>query len=327
MRNEIKIFALVIAALVVICILIGIYAIYWPTVLVLTSGHTDNRNASIGTNITWENQTPPYGWPIFAQNGTIKGNIPIQAYYPTLVMVMMDEKVIPFYYNGSLNKTHLIDPGENPGMSMPNDSAFEITGIPEGAHDIAILAFVDPYNFNQSIWLRSGPIVISAQNFVIISASSNDRMQELINQSFSYSIVTSTSSSMNNSFICETASSKPLGLPLNLRKGDVLHYYINIGHIYINDNTTDLPFKVVQLLDYEQIPIQYNSTDYVYMGHTTNSEQIAVPMSIKAPKTSGYHKLIIIISISPHQALDPGHGDAQWDIESAGMNPIDMKVS
>ncbi len=280
----------------------------------------------ISTKITWENQTVPYGWPLFAQNGTVKGNIPIQAHYPTLVMVMIDEKFVPFYYNGSLNKTHLIDPGDNPGMWMPNDTAFEITGISEGVHDLAILAFVDPYNFNHSIWQSNGPIVTSVQNYVIISASSNERMEELKNQSFSYAIVNSITSSSDTSSICETASSEPLGLPVKLRKGAVLNYSVNIGHIYVNDNTTDLPFRVVQLLDYEQVPVQYNTTDYVYIGHTTNSEQVAVPLSIKAPDISGYHKLIIIISINPHQALDHGRGDAQWEIQSIESTHTDIKV-
>ncbi len=322
MRNDFKIFALVIAALVIICILIGIYATYWPSI----SSHVGDNNAGISTKITWENQTDPYyGWPIYADNGTVKGHIPIQAYYPTLVMAIMDDKVIPFYYNGSLSKTHLIDPGENAGIWMPNDSEFEITGISEGVHDLVIIAFVDPYNFNQSWWLRNGPIVTSEQNYVIISASGNDRMQELKYQSFSYAIVTSTTSSSNTSFICETASSNPIGQLVKLRKGTVLNYTVNIGHIYVNDNTTDLPFKVVQLLDYEQVPVQYNSTDYVYTGRTTNSEPVAVPLSIKAPDISGYHKLIIIISINPHQALDPGHGGAQWETQM-GTDDVDIKV-
>ncbi len=71
MRKDLKIFALVIVALAIICILIGIYAIYSP----FTLSHVDDRNRGISSSITWENQTDQnYSGPIYAENGTVKGH-------------------------------------------------------------------------------------------------------------------------------------------------------------------------------------------------------------------------------------------------------------
>ncbi len=312
MRKDLKIFALVIAALVIICILIGIYAIYLP----FTLSYVDDRNMGISSSITWENQTDQnYGGPVYAENGTVKGHITIQAYYPTLVMAMVDEKVVPFFYNGSLNETHLVDPEENTGMYVPNDSAFEITGIPVGVHDVAILTFLDPYDFNRSGWQSDGPIGGGVQNYVIVMGNGNSSALELMNQSISKAIVRSTTSNSNTSFISKSAAANKLWAVENTGKDNVLNYYVNIGHYYINGNSTDLPFKLVQLLDYKQVPAQYNSTDYAYTGHTTNSEPITVPMSVKTPDTAGPHKLIVLLSINPYQAIDPYGGNTGWEIQ------------
>ncbi|HEY3422148.1 MAG TPA: hypothetical protein VGK13_03240, partial [Methanocellaceae archaeon] len=266
------------------------------------------------------------GAPILAQNGTVKGNISIQVYYPTLVMVMVDEKVVQFFYNGSLNETHLIDSGNSPEMWVPNDSAFEITGIPEGVHDVAILTFVDPYDFNKSTWLKNGPIGGGVQNYVLVMGNGNSSAMELMNQSISKAIVKSISSNSNSSFISKPVASNQLWVVENTAKDKVLNYNVNLGHYYINGNSTDLPFKLVQLLDYKQVPVQYNSTDYAYTSHTTNSEPITVPLSIKTPVSAGPHKLIVLLSINPRQAIDPAGGNAGWEIQGMGWEHVDINV-
>jgi hypothetical protein len=323
MRRELKIFALVIAALVIICILIGIYAIYSP----FLSSHVDYRNRGISSSITWGNQTEQdYSEPIYAENGTVNGHFSIQVHYPTLVMAMVDEKVVPFFYNGSLNETHLVYPGDDPEMYVPNDPAFEITGIPAGVHDVTILTFLDPYDFNKSSWQGDGPIGGSARNFIVIMADSNNSVQTLMNQSISKAVVRSTTSNSNFSFISKSPLANRLWLTENIDKNGVLNYYVNIGHYYVNGNSTNLPFKIVQLMDYKQVPVQYDSADYVYTGHTTNSETATVPMSIKAPNTTGPHKLIVLLAINTHQALDPDHGDTGWEIEGIGWEHVDINV-
>ena len=72
------------------------------------------------------------------------------------------------------------------------------------------------------------------------------------------------------------------------------------------------------ILRFYFVSVQYNSTDYVYTGLITNDVPVTVPMSIKAPNTPEPHKLIVILSINTHQALDPAHGDAQWETQGMG---------
>ncbi len=211
-------------------------------------------------------------------------------------------------------------------MYVPNDSEFEITGIPEGVHDVAILTFLDPYDFNRSVWQSDGPIGGGVQNYVIIMGNGNSSALELMNQSISKAIVRSTTSNSNTSFISKSAAANQLWAVENTGKSSVLNYYVNIGHYYINGNSTDLPFKLVQLMDYKQVPVQYNSTDYTYTGHTTGSEPITVPMSVKTPDTAGPHKLIVLLSINAHQAIDPTWGNAGWEIQGLGWEHVDINV-
>lgn len=326
MREDFKFYVSIFIAIVIICLLLILYAILAPR-LSSQWNPADNIKQGISTNITWEDQAiTPYGEPIQARNGTIKGHMPIQAYCTTLVMVLMDEKVVPIYYNGTMNKTHLIEMGDNVGIWMPNNSSFTITGISEGAHSITFLTFIDPYNFNNNIWQNGGPIGGSSQSFSIIMANDTQTVQEIKDRSFSTAQVNSITGQSNYSFISRSSSSNQVWSREKIRKGTVIEYYVNIGHYYVNGNTTNLPFKLIQLLDYEQVPVRYDSADLVYTGQTTNSESVTVPMSIKAPDTRGPHKLIILLSINPRQALDPVHGDARWEMQSMGINHVDINV-
>lgn len=326
MEKETKWIAYAILAIIALCIILIIFSTFM-NFLLLMSGHPSDIKSEISTHLTGENGTIlPYEGPVLAPNGTFIVDFSIQAYYPSLVMVLVDGKTVPFYYNGSVNKTHLINIGENASTYVPADPELTITGLSEGVHDVTFLTFVDPYNFNNSIWERGGPVSGGAQSFAVIVANDTKAMQELQEQTFAHVVPPSETGTANVSFLSKSPLSNRVWSSEKIREGTVINYYVNVGQIYLNGNRSSIPFRLIQLLDYEQVPVRYDSADLVYTGSTNNSEPATVPLSFKAPNVTGQHKLVVLLSINPYQALDLTHDDPRWEIANPGYDHVDINV-
>jgi hypothetical protein len=326
MEKETKLVVYAILAIIAICIVLIILSTF-VKILPLIGGHSSDIKAGISTHLTGENGAVlPYQGPVLAPNGTLSLDFSLQAYYLTLVMALVDGKVVPFYYNGSVNTTHMIDVGENASTYMPVDPEFKIMGLSEGVHDVTILTFVDPYNFNQTILNRGGPVAGGSQSFAVIVANDTQAMQELQEQTFARTVLSSEAGSSNVSFLSKSSLSNQVWWNDKVRKGTIVNYYVNIGQHYVNGNSSSIPFRLIQLLDYEQIPVRYDSADLMYTGSTNNSEPYTVPLSFKASNVTGQHKLIVLLVMNPYQALDPTHNDPRWRIPNPGYDHVDITV-
>ncbi len=71
----------------------------------------------------------------------------------------------------------------------------------------------------------------------------------------------------------------------DVKPGQVLDYYLQVGHGLVNGKKLNTSYAIVQLLDYSQVPVRYDASDYVYYGFIDVNESSSVHLSLKAPDT------------------------------------------
>ncbi len=93
-----------------------------------------------------------------------------------------------------------------------------------------------------------------------------------------------------------------------LKSGTIFNYYVNVGHGLINDEIRNTSLAIVQLLDYQQLPVVYGTREDVYYGYIDRSENCSVYMSLKVPETVGQHRLVNIVITDPYADLEIAPG-------------------
>ena len=60
----------------------------------------------------------------------------------------------------------------------------------------------------------------------------------------------------------------------DVRPGQVLDYYLQVGHGTIDGRKLDTSYAIIQFLDYDQVPVRYNASDSVYYGFIAVNDEL-----------------------------------------------------
>lgn len=82
-----------------------------------------------------------------------------------------------------------------------------------------------------------------------------------------------------------------------------------------NKKTGQRTFTVVQFLNYEQIPLNHDETEFVYLGQLNNSEKGSIPASLTVPEKKGVHELIVVWISDPYGNIETSLGVKNTNLE------------
>lgn len=283
----------------IIIILICIFSLYYITTLLT---HTVLSNGSeymgFGFYQIINNTINPFNHTIYLNNRSLEGYMAIDNHFnhenQYLVLAFIDYNSTPFYYDGNVSSIHII----NISPMNLSQGYFNITNIPDGFHDILLLAFLDPYNhsLDDGYRLDTDNSDMGRWRFNVICENDTKPDVEFKDQ---YSNCNS-SNILNGLLVSKESFSNNVFLSKNVTSNEKLHYFINVG----NTGNDSKNYTIIQLLDYKQIPINYSeSEDYVYYGSIKSGERSSIPVELLVPDSSGVHELIIIWATNPYENI------------------------
>lgn len=312
MDKNLKILAAAIAVIAIVCI-VAIIALYAWRLYVFSTLGSGGSLGSLLLSYSQENGSQ-LNQTQYAPDGSFSGRLYVEGTADTMLIALVDYNVTAFGYNGSTNKTHIIPIKayvNNTGYVTPYDPStpkeyFNVSGMPDGFHDVQFLGFVDPYNFSDTGWVSDGPFSANGVRFnVIVNNSSKPELKYTDGPSSNDTFYSGTYEFPSSP---PSLSKEPLSIKgwqkEKVKAGDTIDYYVNLAHPTFDDKHTNYSFAILQLLDYDQIPIRIGSADNVYYGHIDNGTFASVHMSLKAPAGAGNHKLIVIVSGDPYSDLE-----------------------
>jgi hypothetical protein len=215
-----------------------------------------------------------------------------------LLFMLVDYRTVPFYVEGNKGLTHLLalKPMED------NFYSFKLDNLSKGYHDVILGVFLNPYehslgtNYRMSTdFALMGRIrlnVIVSNSYYPLPEFNTPRISCEKNYALEGLLVTTDSCSHMGWF------------SENVSKEQKLNYFINLG----NNNDDQRTFALIQFLDYQQIPLHDNSSDYVYYGYLSNGGKASIPASLIAPNATGVHELIAVWVSDPYNNLEISPG-------------------
>jgi len=302
------------------CIICSYYIIIKP----ITNTIENNGSEYMGFGFYQKNNNTitPFNNTLYVNNGSFDGYMVIDNHFnhenQYLILAFLDYNAIPFYYNGTVSTIHIVNMSP---MGM-NHSYFNITNIPNGFHDILFLVFLDPYNHSLDEVYRLDTDYSDMGRWRFNVVFKND-LKPLIQFKNVYTD-DNNSNKLNGVLVTKDTFSDKIFLSKNVTPNETLNYFINIG----NKRNISENYAIIQLLDYNQIPINYNESNYVYYGSIKSGERSSIPVNIKIPDSNGVHELIIIWTTNPYEniwSLNGTKNNMQLDsIPSAriGLNVI-----
>jgi len=261
--------------------------------------------------------TMPINHTEYLQNNEFNGHIKMINGYKTqnnqyLMLALLDYKIVPVYYNGIISAKHLFNLSPMESIIYP----YKMANISAGYHDMMILNFKNPDNHSTNISDRLN--TYSQMGNVRFNAIvENNNTKPLLNYNNSIKNILIEDNNTSNSFdgllINKEPFSSNVWLCENVTKNEILNYYINIGN-YNSDNKT---YAIIQLLDYDQIPITSNDPEYIYYGQIQNNESASIPANLKVPDKKGVYELIVIFVANPYEQLEVNPG-----VQNSGINTL-----
>lgn len=276
-----------------------------------------------------------------ARNGSFSGTLHLETFGETsyddswLIMTLVDYRLMPVYYNGSLEKSHVINFRSPAAFNI----SFNVTGLEDGSHDLMFINVRDPdckrlegqgndrttvtaengMRYKVTEGNETGPIpqfnAGPLEKYVAYLNNSKDNFLSygpwLSEKPFldMYSPITMVPSG-NAIYYIEAAPGEDIG------------YYINIRNGFGSANEAYSRFAIMQLLDYEQMPLNQNTSEDVYFGALDPGRTLAIQAGIKAPETPGTHVLSIVTATWPYEEADYDAGK----FPQAGIKQIIINV-
>lgn len=264
---------------------------------------TNNGHISQGFGLFYfsnANCTIPINRNLPISNGSFYGYLTITngmiKDYDFLVLALDDYKVVPFEYNGIISTNHSITVPSMTSYIGP----FSISNISNGSHDIALIAFpnYDNHSLDSAYRLHSD-YFMGGRRFYVING--DDRGHNISYSNFTE--VKNNPSGFDGVILTDNfLSMKPI-LTQNVRGGQIFNYNISVG----NANNMRKKFVIIQLLDYNQVPIKYDSFDLVIYGSLDGGDKCSIPASVRVPDGAGVHELIVILTTEPYEKIEESH--------------------
>jgi hypothetical protein len=263
---------------------------------------------------------------MYADNGSISFNARIDPSDDCLLVCLVDYRVVPFYFNGSCNRTHYLAGSRI--NSYPG--VIRVTNLSDGFHDVVVTAFVAPYNFTYDGMVRLNLMTTGSMRFNVIAGNGTKPVPLFENSSTGGN----ATYRIDYNFSGPSMFWKPFDRrqsvrdKADVRPGQVLDYYLQVGHTIVDGRRLNTSYAIIQLLDYNQIPVRHDVPDTVYYGYISANEYSSVHLSLKAPDTPGPHRLAVLLATDPYANLEVAPGVMNTNItRSVQVEYIDLFVS
>lgn len=309
-------------AVLVVLVIVLMFFLAWSIVSLKSALVPDNggRIGSIGLGFKTVNDSAILGSMHHADNGNFSGFITVEPSADCLLMALVDYRVVPFYFDGRYNTTHYL----SDSLSGQYSGVFSVTNMSEGFHDVLIIGLVSPYNYSSDPWSVSA--VSGWLRFNVIVGNATKPSVSFENRSTAVNTVYSSDNGYSSRLSKSPFDNRML-LKEALKPGATLDYYVNVGHGIVNGEILNTSLAIVQMMDYRQIPVRYNTTADVYYGYIDRAENCSVHMSFKAPETMGLHRLINIVVTDPYACFEIAPGAINTGItQSATFEHVDIVI-
>jgi hypothetical protein len=233
--------------------------------------------------------------------------------YKWLIMAFVDYNLTPIYYNGNLEKSHMIAL-QSPGQHIVS---FQLTGLQNGTHDIVFLSVIEPRcNHTDEVAIRRGETSISGIRFTLVVGNASASTIQYNAGPLEEFVTFKNNSKINIMSSGPWLTAKPFFVDeanpfadaissINAKPGEVIEYYIDVRNGEGPTNEANSRFAIMQLLDYEQRPLRHDMLENVYFGALNPGQTLALHADIIAPLTSGKHILSpIFFCMNPDGEFD-----------------------
>lgn len=266
-----------------------------------------------------------------------------------LIMAFVDYNLTPIYYNGNLEKSHRIalqSPGQhNVSFNMTGlqngtynivflnvfNVSFKLTGLQNGTHNIAFLNVLSPYCNLTGNDINGWNILdcVSGTSFNLVAGNASASTVQNNAVPLEQFVTYKNNSNINLMDDGPWLTEKPFFVDeslagvtpptdaisyINAAPGEDIAYYIDVRNGVGLGNEDNSRFTMMQLLDYEQMPLRQDMSEEVYFGALNPGQTLALHADILAPKTPGKHILSIIWMTNPYEVY------SFWNIRQIIIN-------
>lgn len=277
------------------------FLIHW-----LIPGPGPVKSNSLMTGYEVLNSSEPHNTTQQAPDGNFTFSFHIEPSDDCLLVTLVDYREVPFYFDGDYNTTHYL--GNGSGMQGNYSGIIRVANLSEGYHDVILLSFVAPRNTSYGFWNEPlDPMLTSLLRFNVIVNSSVKPLPAFENRS------TARNAEYRDGHILQGEfARKPFANPgwyrPSVKPGEAIDYYKPVSSQTLDDRDISSTFAIVQLLDYAQVPVRYNTTDTVYYGYLAGNDTCSVHLSLNAPAAPGPHRLAVISVEMPFEEAEMAPG-------------------
>lgn len=302
-----RIYLLTGLAILTLAVILAILIMAAPILLYLIlPGPGEGKTNSCMTKYYVMDSPDPHNRTQYVNSGDFTFSFQIVPSDDCMLVTLVDFQTVPFYFDGDYNTTHYL--GNGSGMPGNYSGIIRVANMSEGYHDVVLLAFVAPGNTSYDFWnVPMNRMLTHLGRFNVIVNSSVKPVPVFENRS------TARNAEYRDGHILQGEFARhPFDTQVqqrqNVKRGEVIDYYQQISSQTLDDRDISSTFAIVQLLDYTQVPIRYNSTETVYYGYLGENETCSVHLSINAPDTPGPHRLAVISVESPFEDAERSNG-------------------
>lgn len=265
----------------------------------ILQGNTE-RSGSLSWGTT--NDTGEAFQPVCQENdGNLSGAFTFRSSDDLLLLALVDYNVTPFYYNGSYGRSHFISAAPGATGGFYSTGQFCVPGLQGGLHDVYIAVVMNPY---ESSGEAGGSRKIIGESREVIVGNGTWPAPVFRNRSSSRYATYLKDETGTSGLLTEAPLSGPLPAVINSQPVGLEEYYVNVPQRPVNNTILNTSFAIVQLLDYEQIPVRQDAPDLVYYGWMNDSDSCSVRLSLKAPDSPGPHQITVLLLSDPYDSME-----------------------
>ncbi|HEY3274245.1 MAG TPA: hypothetical protein VGJ92_10810 [Methanocella sp.] len=279
----------IVAILIIVLILVALFLAN-----TLWGNFPQSKTNSIGFN-TNPGGLGNFSTTKYAVNGNFSLPLTIEPSDDCMLVALVDYRAVPFYFNGSYGKTHYL----NGSPTNQYNGTFVVTNLSQGYHDVVLAAFVAPANFTYDGGRPMNLMTTGAQRYNVIVDNGTKPVPVFENSATAGNATYRLDYDFSGPSIFKEPFDNRGWSRADVKPGQVLDYYLTVGHGLINGKKLNTSYAIVQLQDYNQVPVRYDTSDYVYYGYIAVNESSSVHLSLKAPDTAGPHRLVVLLATDP----------------------------
>jgi hypothetical protein len=187
------------------------------------------------------------------------------------------------------------------------DLPIVVPALEEGAHDVELVAFINPDNHEVEPEFRFSETYAQSDRFTLLVGDSEEWAP--IDLEIAPVFERSDGGSVPMlAFATRSAGSMKAWFEEEVSAGDQLDYYVYTRYetLFSAPNSSDNTFGIVAFLDYLQIPLEVGDDQLVrYYSLDGSAQGIRIEASLTAPESEGQHELCLM------RVNHPGHSMAE----------------